>query len=73
MLLLCAGVNLPFGRWRSRQEKFSFLWWLFIHAPVPLIIALRVYLHVHWAFIPLCVAMAALGQYLGGKRGKNRE
>jgi ABC-type spermidine/putrescine transport system permease subunit I len=65
--LFCVAINLPFGRWRSRQRRFSVTWFALIHAPVPLIIILRLWLHADVVFIPLFIGCSVLGQYLGGK------
>jgi hypothetical protein len=34
-------INLPFGYWRSGEKRMTIPWWVAIHAPVPLVIALR--------------------------------
>lgn len=62
-------VNLPFGYWRSREEKFSRQWILAIHLPVPLVIALRVFSGLGWQLIsfPVLIAAFFLGQFCGGK------
>ncbi len=60
-------LNIPFGFWRSREEKFSFRWFLFIHLPVPIILAVRSILGVKLIF-PLFVLFIFsyfLGQYVG--------
>jgi len=60
-------LNIPFGRWRANYKKFSLVWWLLIHASVPFIIAMRIWLGTPRAFIPLFIALAVLGQYVGKK------
>ena len=35
-------VNLPFGYWRVGLRRFSVPWFLAVHAPVPLVIGIRV-------------------------------
>ncbi len=69
-------VNLPFGYWRAGLRKLSPLWFVAIHAPVPLAVALR------WSFglslrlptLPLFVAAYFGGQTLGARiRRRNRE
>lgn len=60
-------LNIPFGRWRSNFKKFSIVWWMLIHASIPFIIALRIWLETPRAFIPLFIALAVLGQYVGKK------
>jgi len=60
-------INLFLGRWRSRFQKFTWPWWLIIHASIPFIIPLRIYLNTPTAFIPLFIATAIIGQLLGAK------
>lgn len=60
-------INLPLGMWRSRYKKFTLRWWLLIHASIPVIVALRIWLDTPYAFIPLFIAAAILGQFLGGR------
>lgn len=62
-------VNLPFGYWRAREEKFSRQWLLAVHLPVPLVIALRVFSGLGWHLIsfPVLIGAFFLGQFCGGK------
>ena len=62
---LCLLVNIPMGRMRERSRKFSIQWILWIHASIPLIIALRIWLDLPLLAIPLNIAAAVLGQTLG--------
>ncbi len=61
-------VNLPFGIWRATVPKFSRQWILAIHLPVPIVIALRIFSGLGWAFItfPVLIGSFFLGQFLGG-------
>lgn len=61
-------VNLPFGFWRATVPKFSRQWILAIHLPVPIVIALRIFSGLGWAFItfPVLIGAFFLGQFLGG-------
>jgi hypothetical protein len=73
MLWLVAGlillVNLPFGYWRAGTRRFSLAWFLAVHAPVPLAVALRwgSGLGFQLATLPLFVAAYFGGQFLGGR------
>jgi len=60
-------LNLPLGLWRSRHKKFSFVWFVSIHASVPFLIALRIWLKTPHIYIPLFIALAVLGQLMGKK------
>ena len=67
--LLVFLLNLPFGYWRASSKKFSRQWFLAVHLPVPLVIALRIYSGLGWKPIsfPVLVGAFFLGQFVGGK------
>ena len=70
--LVCLLVNIPLGRMRERATRFfpeKFLW---IHASIPFIIALRLWLKLHPIAIPVNIAAAILGQLLGGLLEKKK-
>lgn len=62
------GLNLPFGWWRAGTERFSRRWLLYVHLPVPLVVALRVLLQLgwHWTTYPVIIGAYAAGQFGGG-------
>ncbi len=62
-------VNIPLGWWRTKYKKFSFAWFFFVHASIPFIIPLRIYLDTPLIFIPLFIGMAVLGQLFGSRFG----
>ena len=69
-------LNLPFGFLRLRYRKFSVGWFLCIHAPIPVVVFLRLATHTHYKFIPVFLATSVAGQVAGGKIRylfKNRE
>jgi len=70
--LLCLLVNIPMGRMRERCKKFSLAWIFWVHASIPLIIALRIGLHLHPVAIPINIAAAVLGQAIGGAPEKKK-
>ena len=70
--VICLLVNIPMGRMRERSRKFSIPWILWIHASIPLIIALRIGLQLHWVAIPINIAAAVLGQFIGGASEKRK-
>ncbi len=72
MSVICLLVNIPMGRMRERSRKFSLQWILWIHASIPLIVFLRIWLHLHPIAIPINIAAAVLGQFLGGAPEKKR-
>ncbi len=57
-------LNLPFGYWRANEKKFSRGWFLSVHAPVPLVIALRVFSGLGWQFVTFPIM---IGAYFGGQ------
>jgi hypothetical protein len=60
-------INIPFGYWRAKVRRFSLQWFLAIHIPVILVIALRLVSHLGFAW-PSYVALITaffLGQQLG--------
>ena len=67
VLLFTFVLNLPFGWWRKGLRKLSLLWFLAIHLPIPLVIALRITLGISYAAIPAVIISAILGQVVGGK------
>lgn len=62
-------LNLPFGYWRALCRKFSFSWFVSIHAPIILGIALRLLLGIPFrlATFPFYVLAFLIGQSLGGR------
>jgi hypothetical protein len=60
-------VNVPFGWWREGLRKFSPLWIVAVHGPVPLIAGLRIALDQPWRLstFPAFVAAYFLGQFIG--------
>ncbi len=62
-------INVPFGMLRSKHEKFTLMWWLYIHIPVPFVIFLRVYSDIGFALYtyPILIAAFFIGQLTGRK------
>ena len=67
--LLVFVINLPFGYWRASVRKLSRQWFLAVHIPVPLVIALRIYSGLGFKPVtfPALVGAYFLGQFVGGK------
>ncbi|HVN41894.1 MAG TPA: hypothetical protein VMT50_03855 [Steroidobacteraceae bacterium] len=63
-------VNVPFGFWRGGLRKLSPAWFVAIHAPVPLVVALRFALGLkfRWIALPFFAAAYFAGQFLGSRR-----
>lgn len=60
-------LNLPFGYLRGKTKKFSLMWFLYIHLPIPAIIVLRKYAGLGFTFVPVIAMGAILGQLIGGR------
>ena len=62
-------LNLPFGYWRAHAKSMSNRreWFLAIHAPVPLVVVMRLLVGAGLREIPLFVAAFFLGQLAGGR------
>ncbi|MEN8155495.1 MAG: hypothetical protein ABFS10_00970 [Bacteroidota bacterium] len=67
-------INLPFGYWRANTKRFSAQWFLAIHIPVPMVIALRIFSDIGFGFTtyPVLVGAFFLGQFSGGLVRKAR-
>ena len=60
-------TNLYFGYLRGRFNRFSFGWVVCIHAPIPIIVFIRIIAHITWILIPLFFLAAVFGQVVGGR------
>jgi hypothetical protein len=68
-LVITFVINLPFGYWRGGVRKFSPAWFVAIHAPVPMVIALRFILGLpfRWGALPFFVVAYFGGQFVGNR------
>lgn len=66
-------VNIPLGYLRQRTLRFSWQWFLYIHASIPLIILLRIWLGYSWRWIPLTLGCAVIGQVAGGRLQRRQQ
>lgn len=75
ILVACAALvlNLPFGYLRMNTKKFSVMWFIYIHLPIPFIFVLRNMAGLGYVFIPLMVAGAVAGQLIGGRLNKKAQ
>jgi hypothetical protein len=78
-LLVCLGLmaftfmlNIPLGMWRASVRKFSLAWMIAVHASVPVIVALRLWLDVSYILIPALIATAILSQWVGARFYQHR-
>ncbi|MBN2596703.1 hypothetical protein [Labilibaculum sp.] len=72
-LLLAAlstfGLNIPFGFIRQGYKKFSIMWFVCIHAPIPFVILFRHLFGLGFQLYtyPIMVSAFFLGQFTGKK------
>jgi hypothetical protein len=61
-------INLPFGFWRAGARKLTLPWLLAVHAPVPLVVGLRLLSGLGWQLstVPVLFSAYLAGQLLGG-------
>ncbi len=59
--------NIPFGYWRANVKSYSLQWFLSVHIPVPIIIALRIFSHIGFSWYTYLFLVLAffIGQKLG--------
>ena len=62
-------INLPFGFWRYGYRKFSLLWFVAVHAPVPFIAFIRIQSGIGWnlSTFPVLIGAYVAGQFLGAR------
>jgi hypothetical protein len=60
-------LNLPFGFWRAGTRRLSLPWFLAIHLPVPLVVAVRYLSGLGWKPVTFPVLIGAFfaGQLAG--------
>jgi hypothetical protein len=66
IIILAFVISIPCGYLRQNFKKYSFMWFLLIHLPIPFIVLLRVKAGVGWQFIPLTLGGSVAGQIIGG-------
>jgi hypothetical protein len=71
---IVVALNLPFGFWRAGTRRFSPRWIVAVHAPVPLVVAVRLLSGLGWQLITFPVLIAAFftGQFVGGRLRRRR-
>ncbi|MDR1159243.1 MAG: hypothetical protein LBK69_01270 [Syntrophomonadaceae bacterium] len=60
-------TNAFLGKYRKKYKKMTFMWLLMIHASIPLIVFLRIWLGTPNIFILVFIGCAVLGQAIGSK------
>ena len=65
LILLTFIVSVPCGYLRQNYKKYSFMWFLLLHLPIPFIVLLRVKAGLDLRVIPLTVFGSVAGQIVG--------
>lgn len=72
-LVTCGALilNIGAGRFRAASRRFSVEWFLWVHLPVLAIFPLRIGFGLSPWVIPILVAAAIGGQFIGGRLSRN--
>jgi hypothetical protein len=73
LVILALIISIPCGYIRQNYSKYSFMWFLLIHLPIPFIVLLRIKAGLSWHFIPLTLAGSVAGQIIGGVANRRRK
>jgi len=65
LVFLAFLLSVPCGYLRQKCEKYSFMWFLWIHIPIPFIVLLRLGFRLDWHVIPLTLGGSIAGQIVG--------
>lgn len=66
-------ISIPCGYIRQNYPKYSFMWFLLIHLPIPFIVLLRLKAGLSWYYIPLTLGGSIAGQVIGGAVSRRRK
>jgi hypothetical protein len=72
LIILAFVLSVPCGYLRQNYKKYSFMWFLLIHLPIPFIVLMRVKAGFGWQFIPLTLGGSVAGQIIGGVISRRR-
>lgn len=73
LVVLALIISIPCGYIRQNYAKYSFMWFLLIHLPIPFIVLLRIRAGFSWHIIPLTLAGSVAGQLFGGIISRRRK
>lgn len=73
LVLIAFVISLPCGYLRQNYKKYSFMWFLLIHLPIPFIVLLRIAEGISWHVIPLTLGGSVAGQILGGRMSRAKK
>lgn len=73
LVLIVFIISIPCGYARQSFQKYSIMWWVLIHLPIPVIVMLRIKAGLNWHFIPLTLGCSVAGQIIGGILSRRRK
>ncbi len=73
LIFLAFVISIPCGYLRENYPKYSFMWFLLIHIPIPFIVLLRICAGISWHVIPLTLGGSIAGQVVGGALNRRRK
>jgi hypothetical protein len=73
LVIMALIVSVPCGYIRQNYKKYSFMWFLLIHLPIPFIVLLRIEAGLSWHVIPLTLGGSVAGQIIGGVLSRRRK
>jgi ABC-type glycerol-3-phosphate transport system permease component len=73
LVVLAFIISVPCGYARQNYSKYSLMWWVLIHLPIPVIVLLRIKAGLNWHFIPLTLGSSVAGQIIGGAVYRRRK
>jgi len=73
LVILALIVSVPCGYIRQNYPKYTFMWFLLIHLPIPFIVLLRLKAGLSWHIIPLTLGGSIAGQIIGGAASRRRK
>ena len=67
-------LDLPMGYWRAGVRKFSPMWFVTVHAAIPLVVLMRLKSEIGfaWYTYPPMIVCYFGGQFLGARRRRRR-
>ena len=73
LVILAFMISVPCGYIRQNYPKYSFIWFMLIHIPIPFIVLLRIEAGLSWHYIPLTLGGSVAGQIIGGHLSRRRK